>query len=87
MSTRSRVLRAFILSVGVYSFLVWLYVAARVVTNDHIVFDPVILSLPYVNFWQLGAISFLVSFICMFIYLALWGFTRPLLGRHVKKDP
>ncbi len=75
----SRLLRALILTTWFYSLLIWLYVAARIVTYDYIVFDPFIWSVPWLSFGELGAFSFVLSAAAMFVYLYLWGFSR---GRH-----
>ncbi|MBI0583788.1 MAG: hypothetical protein ISF22_06115 [Methanomassiliicoccus sp.] len=76
MIRESRFLRAAVLTTWAYSLLVWLYVAARIVTNDHIVFDPFIWAFPTISFGELGAFSFVLSAACMFIYLYFWGFAR-----------
>lgn len=72
----SRLLRAMVLTVWLYSLLFWLYVAVRITTNDYIVFDPFIYYIPWLSFGALGAITFVLSGLCMFVYLYLWGFSR-----------
>lgn len=76
----SRLLRATILTVWLYSLLIWLYVAVRIVTYDYIVFDPFVYHIPWLSFGTLGAITFTLSAFCMFVYLYLWGFSR---DRHM----
>jgi hypothetical protein len=72
----SRFLRAAVLTIWFYTFMVWLYVAARIITYDYIVFDPFVWAIPWLSFGELGAFAFTVSSICMFIYLYIWGFGR-----------
>jgi hypothetical protein len=72
----SRFLRAMVLTIWVYCTLLWLYIAARIVTYDFIVFDPFIFAIPWLSFGELGALSFLLGALCLFIYLYFWGFSR-----------
>lgn len=65
-----------VLTVWLYSLLFWLYVAVRIVTYDYIIFDPFIYYIPWLSFGALGAITFVLSAFCMFVYLYLWGFSR-----------
>lgn len=69
-------LRAAVLTIWFNSLLVWLYVAARVVTNDYILFDPFVYSVPWLSFGGMGALTFMLSAFSMFVYLYLWGFSR-----------
>jgi hypothetical protein len=72
----SRFLRAIVLTTWLYSFLLWLYIAARIVTYDYIVFDPFVYAIPWLSFGALGAFSFLLSAAAMFTYFYVWGFSR-----------
>lgn len=69
----SRFLRALVLTTGVFSFLLWLYIVMR------IVFTPVDMGAPFIRgvvlipIWVLGALAFAVSFLSTFLYLWLWG--------------
>jgi hypothetical protein len=70
---RSRFLRALVLTAGVFSFLLWLYIVLRVVFNHVNVMSPFIYRIPSLSFWVLGAWSFAMGFACTFVYLWLWG--------------
>ncbi|MDW5562439.1 MAG: hypothetical protein SA339_04360 [Methanomassiliicoccus sp.] len=76
MIRESRFLRALILTTWFYSLLTWLYVAARIVSYDYIVFDPFVYAVPWLSFGELGALTFILSSASMFLYLYLWGFAR-----------
>ncbi len=69
----SRFLRAFLLTVGVFSFLTWIYVLLRVIVN-HV--DPpssFLNSFPSISVSLVGVSAFGLSALCMFVYLWLWG--------------
>jgi hypothetical protein len=68
-----RVIKAFLLTTWLYSLLLWLYIVARITTKGDLLFDRFIESIPYLTFYTLGMISFALSFISLFIYLAVWG--------------
>jgi len=70
---RSAFLRALVLTMGIFSFLLWLYIILRIVFNHVSVVSPFISRIPSVSFWVLGAFSFVVSFLCMLFYLWVWG--------------
>jgi hypothetical protein len=72
----SRLLRAVLLTTWFYSFLLWFYIAVRVITNDHILFDPFVYRVPWLSFAELGGYAFVLSSACMFIYLYIWGFRK-----------
>lgn len=61
------------MTTGVFSFLLWLYIVMRIVFDDVNVLSPFISRVPSLSFWVLGAISFVVSFLCTVVYLWLWG--------------
>ena len=65
-------LRALVLTTGVFSFLLWLYIILRIVFNHVNVMSAFIDRIP-ISFWVLGGFSFVVSFLCMFVYVWLWG--------------
>ncbi len=73
MNRLSNFLRALLLVSWLYSLLIWLYVAVRIITNDHIVFDPFIYDVPGISFGMMGAGSFIFSALCLLIYLTVWG--------------
>ncbi len=86
----SRFLRALVLTTGVFSFLLWLYIVLRVVFNGANLFAPFIYSIPSIRIWVLGAVSFALCFLCTFVYLWLWGrFDRlsVLLPRYQGRAP
>ncbi len=70
---RSRLLRALVLTVAVFSFLLWLYIVFRVVFNHVNVGSAFIYRIPSLSFWVLGAWSFAVCFVSTFVYVWLWG--------------
>ena len=65
-------LRALVLTTGVFSFLLWLYIILRIVFNHVNVMSAFIDRIP-ISFWVLGAFSFVVSFLCMLVYVWFWG--------------
>ena len=69
-----RVHRAIILSTWFYSLLFWLYVVVRIIVNRIDPNDLFSLSVPYITFFVVGALTFTLSFICLVVYLAKWGF-------------
>jgi hypothetical protein len=70
---KARFLRALVLTTWFYGLLAWIYVAARILTNDDVVFEPFIYTIPWLSFWELGAAAFIISSVCMFVYLYIWG--------------
>ncbi len=69
----SRFLRALVLTTGVFSLLLWLYIVLRVVFNSANRFAPFIYSISWIRIWVLGAILFDLCFPCTFVYVWLWG--------------
>jgi surface polysaccharide O-acyltransferase-like enzyme len=76
----SRVLRALVLSLWLYSFLAWLYVVLRIVVSRVDLSTPFIDKIPFISIWVFGMMMFIVSFVAMFVYLAVWW--RPLAEQH-----
>jgi len=72
----SRFLRAIVLTAWFYTFLLWAYIAIRIITYDYIVFDPFVWAVPWLSFAELGAFAFITSSALMLVYLYLWGFGR-----------
>ncbi len=70
---RSTFLRALVAATGIFSFLLWLYIVMRIVFNHVDLRSPFIDRIPSLSFWVLGAISFVVSFLSVLIYIWLWG--------------
>ena len=61
------------MTVWVASFLVWLYIVLRVVFNGVDVHWPFVDSIPSISISAVGAFSFGVFVVSMFVYLWLWG--------------
>ena len=68
--------RAVVLSTWLYSLLLWLYIVARIIISRVSVYSRFLDPVPFFTFITLGIISFAVSFICLIVYLAIWGFTE-----------
>jgi hypothetical protein len=63
-----RPIKAILLTIWIYSTLVWLYCVARITINNIEPLDPFIIGIP-IAFWHLGLIAFLVSAICCYGFL------------------
>ena len=81
----SRFFRALVLTTGVFSFLLWLYIVLRVLISGVDVHWPFVDSVPGLSISAMGAFSFGLSFLCMFLYLWLWG--RFAWGPAVPRSP
>lgn len=69
----SRFLRSLVLTVWVFSLLLWLYIVVRIVVNGVDVHTAFVDSIPGVSFSAVGVFSFGLSFLGMFTYLWIWG--------------
>ena len=69
-----KTLRAIILSFWLYSLLFWLYIVARIVINRVNPTSRFIPSVPFFTFMNLGVSTFILSFVCLIVYLSVWGF-------------
>jgi hypothetical protein len=69
-----KTLRALMLSTWLYSLLLWVYIVARITINRVNPTSRFIPSVPFFTFINLGIISFVLSFICLIVYLSIWGF-------------
>jgi hypothetical protein len=69
-----RAIRAIVLSTWLYSLLLWLYVVVRITVNRVYMYNRFISSVPFFTFFSVGIISFALSFICLVVYLTMWGF-------------
>ncbi len=69
----SRFLRSLVLTVWVFSLLLWLYIVVRIIVNGVDVHSPFVDSIPGMSFSATAAFSFVLSFLSMFTYLWLWG--------------
>ncbi len=64
-----KVKKALFLTLWFHSFLVWLYIIARIVVNHVHLGSLFIDSVPFFTFTTLGIVAFVASMIFMFIYL------------------
>ncbi len=69
----SRFFRALVLTVGVFSFLLWLYTTLRVIVNGVNPPEPFVPGVRSPSFLAVGVLSFGVCFLSTFVYLWLWG--------------
>jgi len=69
----SRFFRSLVLTTCVFSVLMWLYIAARIMVNQVDAHMPFVDSVPSLSFSAVGAFAFGMSSLSMFIYLWLWG--------------
>ncbi len=69
----SRFFRALVLTGWVTGFLLWFYIVLRVVFNGVDVHWPFVDSVPSISISAVGAFSFGVFALSMFLYLWLWG--------------
>ncbi len=76
MAAASRFVRALVLSTWLYSLLLWLYITARIVLSQVDMSAPFIEGIPRITFLNLGIFAFVLSFLCLLIYLSVWGFSR-----------
>ncbi len=67
-----KVAKALLITVGFFSFLFWIYVVARVLISHVRLYNPFISFIPFLSFFTVGIISFLVSFVCFFAYLVFY---------------
>jgi hypothetical protein len=65
--------RSFVLTTGIFSLLLWLYIVVRIVVSGVDVHWPFVDSVPAISISAMGAFAFGLSFLCTFVYLALWG--------------
>jgi uncharacterized membrane-anchored protein len=70
---RSRFLRAFVLTIALFSFLLWFYVVLRVVVNGAFPPGAFVNRVPSLSFVTVGAVAFGVCFVSTLVYLWLWG--------------
>jgi hypothetical protein len=62
--------KALFLTTWIYSTLLWLYIVVRITINK---VDPKTLfidAVPFLSFYILGIIAFVISFLSLFAYLA-----------------
>ncbi len=69
----SRFLRALFFCTWLYSLMLWLYIVARVVISGVDVHYPFVDSIPSISISEMGVASFLLSFVCLVIYMTFWG--------------
>lgn len=61
--------KAIFLTLGIYTFLLWLYDGARIIFDNISVYDRFINSVPFFTFEVLGAIAFVLSMLFMYLFL------------------
>ncbi len=62
--------KALFATLWLYTFLLWLYIVARIVI-DHVGLDSLFLNyVPFFTFMRLGFIAFVLSMIFMYMFLA-----------------
>ena len=72
----SRFQKAVVISIWLYSLLFWAYICIKIVftTSEVVYFSNLFIdTIPGLTFLNLGISSFLLSFICLIIYLTVWG--------------
>ena len=87
---RSRFLRALVLTVGIFAFLAWFYIILRIVFNHVDVGTPFIDHFPSISIWVLGTFSFVLSALCTFVYIWLWGripYAPIVLPAYERREP
>jgi hypothetical protein len=60
--------KAFFLTAGTYSFLLWLYVVARVAIDQVPLNSLFLNNVPFITFFGLGSIAFFLSIIFIYLY-------------------
>ena len=68
----SRFLRALVLTTGMFSLFLWMYVAGRLIFAGVDVNYPFLDRVPGISIAVVGAGSFMLSFVCILTYLTLW---------------
>jgi len=66
-----KVVKALLFTTWLYSLLLWFYIVLRITISRVSLYSLFIDSVPYLSFYILGMISFSLSFISLFAYLAL----------------
>jgi hypothetical protein len=61
--------KALFLTLWINSFLIWLYIVARIVVNNVPLGSLFIDSIPFFTFTILGIVAFVLSMVFMFLYL------------------
>jgi len=61
--------KALFFTLWFYSFLIWLYIDARIIINNVHLNSLFLDSVPFLTFIRLGIIAFVFSMIFMFMYL------------------
>ena len=62
-------IKAVFLTLSIYTFLLWLYIAARIIFSCVSVFDPFINGVPFLTFWIMGIIAFVLSMLFTYLFL------------------
>ena len=62
-------IKAIFLTLSMYTFLLWLYIIGRIIFNRVRLDSPFIDGVPFLSFWILGAIAFILSMVFTYLYL------------------
>jgi len=62
-------IKAIFLTLSLYTFLLWLYVAARIIFSCVSVFDLFINDVPFLTFEIVGIIAFVLSMVFTYLFL------------------
>jgi hypothetical protein len=73
ISMTTRFLRALVFCTWIYSFILWLYIVARIIISGVDVHWPFVDSIQSISISEMGIITFGLSFLSMAIYFTYWG--------------
>ena len=65
--------RSLVLTTWIYSTLLWLYILVRIIVSGVDVHYPFVDSIQFISISATGVFAFGLSFLSMFLYLAIWG--------------
>lgn len=61
--------KALLLTLWAYTFLLWLYISARITFSRVPVYAPFVNGVPFLSFLRLGALTFVASMVLLYLYL------------------
>lgn len=67
---KTKIIRPTLLTIAVYTFLLWAYVALRIITQPSIEADAFIDGIP-ICIWHTGVLAFIMSAVSAWAYLIL----------------
>jgi hypothetical protein len=62
-------IKAVFLTLSLYTFLLWLYIVARIIFSRVVPDSLFIDGVPFLSFWVLGVIAFVLSMGCTYLFL------------------